>query len=180
MERREIIQILAASGALAQTKAAYAPRFFTASQFAAVEQLALALLPEEDASPGARSGEVPRYLDTILLYAGAAIQAEWRQGLVILKPEEFVKVAQAELAPATEAERFFVTFKRLALEAFFQSPAGARFFGYQGNGAIPAFPGCATKNPGNAARNTARNKAGNTAGNNAGYNSADNRKPHSH
>jgi hypothetical protein len=147
MERRELIQILAASGAMAQGQGQpYAPLFFTAAQWTHLADLTDALLPEEPGAPGARSAEVPRYIDTILLHSDPATQAAWRRGLDQLDPKEFAQVSAAELDPVTEVERFFVTFKRLALEAFFQSPAAAQFFGYRGNVAIEAFPGCAGPN----------------------------------
>jgi hypothetical protein len=141
MERRELIQILAATSALGQA-APYAPRFLTAAEYGHLEQLALTLLPEEPGSPGAKSANVSRYIDTILVYSDSAAQSEWRKGLAILKPDDFIKVAAAELSPKTEAERFFVTLKRLVLEAFSQSPAAAEFYGYRGNTAIRDFPGC--------------------------------------
>lgn len=150
MDRRVLIQIATASAvgptaAPAQARL-YAPRFFTASEWAAVEGLALALLPEEPNSPGAKSAEVPRYLDTVLLHADQATQAEWRSGLTLLTAANLPAAARAELSPVAPVEKFFVTFKRLALEAFFQSPAGAKFFNYLGNTLVSRFPGCETGN----------------------------------
>jgi len=60
-----------------------------------------------------------------------------------IDPSRFAALATAETNPSTEDERFFGVFKRLVLEAFFQSDAGAKFFGYRGNAAVSGFNGCA-------------------------------------
>jgi len=140
MERRELIQIALASSAFAQ--ATTAPTFFTAAEYQQLDALTQVLLPDEPQSAGARAANVNWYIDKVLTYSGAAAQAVWRQGLTQLTPENLPAAAAGERNPNTPAAHFFVTFKRLALEAYLQSKAGQQAFGYQGNAHLHDFPGC--------------------------------------
>lgn len=152
MERRELIQILAAVPVLAQsssTPQAYTPRFFTKAEHAELDQLTEALIPSEPGSPGARAANVTYYLDTVLHYADPSAQAMWRDGLSAIRklnvpPTQAVAtLAEKETAPRTSAETFFVAMKRLTIEAFCHAEIAQRdFFGYKGNHAIHHFPGC--------------------------------------
>lgn len=141
MERRDLIQLLAAVPALGQSPGT-PPRFFTAAEYAKLDTLTQALIPDEPGSPGARAANVGYYLDTVLLYADAAQQEQWRRGVAALEVSAFATLAANELTPDSEAERFFGIFKRLTLEAFLQSEAAERFFGYRGGHAVAGFPGC--------------------------------------
>lgn len=142
MDRRDLIQLLSAVPALGQG-ARYTPRFFTEAQNTRFEALAEALLPSEPGSPGAREAQVSYYVDTVLLYADEATKAQWRQGMDALEASAFARLCENEMNPRTESERFFVAFKRLTLEAFFQSERIQReFFGYKGNAHLKEFPSC--------------------------------------
>jgi hypothetical protein len=58
--------------------------------------------------------------------------------------EELVAyMARNEGAPVTPLEKFFVTLKRSAVDAYVLSDIGMReYLGYTGDTSIPAFPGC--------------------------------------
>jgi hypothetical protein len=144
MERRDLIQLLATVPAFAQGQR-YTPRFFTKDEFAKLATLTATLIPDEPGSPGAPSANAGYYIDTVLLYADAAQQDQWRKGLALIEPAQFPQLAAAELKPSNDAERFFGAFKRLTIEAFLQSEAANRFFSYQGGHSVPTFPGCPTK-----------------------------------
>lgn len=144
MERRDLIQLLATVPAFAQGKA-YAPRFFTKEEYAKLDALTQALIPEEPGSPGAKSANVGYYIDTVLLYADDAQKEQWRQGIALIDANQFAQLAAMELQPTNDAERFFGPFKRLTLEAFLQSDAATKFFAYKGGHSVPNFPGCPAK-----------------------------------
>jgi hypothetical protein len=134
MERRELLQILAVLPAASM--AAAGPQFFTAAEYEKLGLLSETLLP------GAREANTGFFIDTVLRYASPETQAEWRRGLTLIAPEAFDALAAAELRPQSEAERFFVGFKRLVLEAYFHSDAAMQFFGYKGNTAVSGFAAC--------------------------------------
>lgn len=149
MERRELVQILAAVPALAQSGKPYQPRFFTPDEYTLLDSLTDALIPTAAGSPGARAANVGYYIDTVLLYAPKQTQQIWREGLggmraLSLPPERVMeKLARAEAAPSTPVERFFVAFKRMTVEAFCHAEVAQReFFHYKGNHAVREFPGC--------------------------------------
>ena len=52
------------------------------------------------------------------------------------------KMARNETHPSTDLERFFVLFKRAAIDAFYLSDGGRKSLGYRGDTAIASFPGC--------------------------------------
>jgi hypothetical protein len=149
MERRELVQILAAAPAMAQGAKPYQPRFFTRDEYAQLDTWTDALIPTEPGSPGARAAQVGYYIDTVLLYAPRQTQETWRTGLAALRAmgsppaRALAKLAAAEASPSSAAERFFVTFKRMTVEAFCHAEiAQKEFFGYKGNRAVKEFPGC--------------------------------------
>lgn len=166
LDRRELFRIitttLAAAPALAQHQhaappaalpdfAAYTPRALSPAQYRALDALCEILLPAGDDGPGAHDAGVAYYLDTVLHYGSDAQRASWRRGLdaaaASASPLEAViaQWAKNEAAPRTADEQFFVAFKRAAIDAFYLSAQGRRCLGYQGDTALPSFPGCTHK-----------------------------------
>jgi hypothetical protein len=160
MQRRTLVQILASS-ALARPVPAQSPAFFTPSEFQILERLCDLLLPSDATGPGAREAQLAASLDAMLHPAPQATQQEWRAALALVNQtalaaagrpflecepavQESVmrEMAAAEDQPQTPLQRFFPVFKALAIDAFSNSPAGKRFFGYQGDTALARFSGC--------------------------------------
>ncbi len=139
-------------GAAAPTAAlsSYTPRALTQAQYDTLGGMLDVLLPADEESPGAREAGVARYIDTTLHYADEATRRAWVTGFGALSREVgdreltagLTRIAEAELQPRTEGERFFVTFKQAAIQAYYLSAAGRRSLGYKGDTAIREFPGC--------------------------------------
>lgn len=149
VSRRELVHLLAAVPALAQSGAMYAPRFFSKDEYAWLDQLTEALLPGEPDSPGAREANVCYFIDTVIHWGDAALKRQWRVGLAAMQSlalgplETVAKLAGNETNPTTDADKFFVTFKRMTIDAYCQSEiAQKKVFGYKGSHAVKDFPGC--------------------------------------
>lgn len=149
VSRRELVQLLAAVPALAQSGAGYVPRFFTKDEYAWLDQMTEALLPGEPDSPGARESNVCYFIDTVLHWGDATLKQQWRAGAAAMQalgipPTDAVaKLPSTEPSPSTDAEKFFVAFKRMTIDAYCQSEvAQKKVFGYKGSHAVRDFPGC--------------------------------------
>src|SRR5438094_10054923 len=92
LTRRELIKLgaaatLAASCAIgeslvAQSAATAAPAFFTAEEFALVDELSELIIPTDDHSPGARAANVAAFIDARLAEAWEEQErTDWREGL---------------------------------------------------------------------------------------------------
>lgn len=133
----------------------YAPRFFTKDQYAVIDAVCERIIPHEENSPGASEVGVAYYLDTLchyqtqmprqLLQAGAeALRGRGFASAGVARQVEMLEeLAKNEVNPSTELERFFVTVKRMTIEAWALSEDGARRgLGYRGNDFVGTFPGC--------------------------------------
>ena len=176
MERRELFKVLGATLAAAREGAAqhnhrttvaveiegYNPRFFSDSQYRAIDALTEIIIPTDSQSPGAHSAGVRFYIDTVLHYADPETQKQWKRGLAAVdewtrarfgkacvdcsageKDQVVAAMARKEKDPSTELERFFPILKQMTVEAYSLSEVGmTQHFGYRGNTAIREFPGC--------------------------------------
>jgi hypothetical protein len=140
----------------------YQPRFFSKDEYATADRLCDIIVPSDEQSPGAHAAGVAYYIDTVLHYGDATLQKVWRDGFAELekaaqsrfsKPflacarpdqEEIVAtMARNEANPETALEKFFVTLKRMTVEAYTLSEVGMRdFIGYKGDAVLAEFPGC--------------------------------------
>lgn len=155
--RRELLPILTATPALF----AGPRKFFTDSEYAAVDALTAILLPSEPSSPGAREAQVPAFLDYVLRESEPARQQAFRRGLTAVDAQAqsrfgklfascmaeqqdaiVAELAARESAPASELDEFFVLLKRLTLEGYLFSPVSYQHFGYRGDHAVAGFTGC--------------------------------------
>ena len=126
-----------------------------------VDKLVDLILPADETSAGAHDAGVARYIDIVLLYGDKATLASWQSG--VKSVDEAAKSAHGrpfneitaeeqtgilrtmaanETNPVAPLETFFAAVKRLAIEAFYLSPAGRQSLGYKGDTAIVRFPGC--------------------------------------
>jgi hypothetical protein len=149
-------------GASPFSAANYQPRFLSPGEYATADRLCDIIVPSDEQSPGAHAAGVAYYIDTVLHYGDAALQKVWRDGFAELekaaqsrfsKPflacarpdqEEIVAtMARNEANPETALEKFFVTLKRMTVEAYTLSEVGMReFIGYKGDTVLAEFPGC--------------------------------------
>ena len=172
VDRRELFKIVGAGLVAQDTSAQhehrtpttkqgdYEPRVLSAEQYAILQRLLEVLLPADENSLSARDAGAGRYIDTTLKYADDKLRQTWTSGLSAIDQvartagqpftkmdpatatEILSRVAHNELQPATEVEKFFVLFKRAAIDAYYLSDAGRKSLGYAGDTAIREFPGC--------------------------------------
>jgi len=154
--RREMLAATAATAAalaapLAAPEAAKAaeaatvvPKFFTAPEFALVDELAELIIPADAQSPGARVAGVATYIDFRLAESlDTDQQAKWHSGLAAVEtlsqelhgkaflqgtPEQrlavLTKMAAGEKDPKTPAEHFFQQLKGWTVRAYYTSKVG--------------------------------------------------------
>lgn len=142
-----------------------APRFFTPSELALVDELSELIVPADDHSPGAKAAGVARYIDgrlaEALLPAAQESHQLWRDGLARVdalaremhaKPfmtatvDERVAVLTAmsrnERDPKTLDERFFAALKGATVHAYYTSKIGIhQEMEYKGNTLLAEFTG---------------------------------------
>ncbi len=155
--RREMLEVTAAALAAplltpapvtAATPAAPvllgAPKFFTAPEFALLDELSDLIIPTDPHSPGARIAGVATYIDFRLSESlDTDEQAKWHSGLAAVdavsqesngkafmqsSPAQRValltKIAAAEHDPKTPAEHFFQQLKGWTVRAYYSSKVG--------------------------------------------------------
>jgi hypothetical protein len=181
MSRRDVMKLgaaatLAASlgvtdmaGAQVQTGAATAAStgttfltFFTAPEFALVEELSEMIVPADEHSPGAKAAKVAAYIDGRLAEAWEpADRTTWREGLALVdklsrdtsgkpflesSPAErlalLTRIARNEQKPQKPDEHFFVELKGRVVRAYYTSEIGIKQeLEYKGNTYLAEFVG---------------------------------------
>ena len=159
LNRRDMLKTAAAGAAAMALPAvlqgcsagAPAPKFFTAAEFALVDELSDMIIPTDAQSGGARAAGVAAYIDGQLAEAfdappenGRPPEKErWRAGLKGVEalssemngkafmestPEQrlavLTKMAAAESDPKTDAEKFFKEIKSSTIGAYYTSKIG--------------------------------------------------------
>jgi hypothetical protein len=149
-----IVDLAGVGSALAQTATAFRPLFFTAEEFALVDELAEMIIPTDERSPGARAAKVAAYIDARLAETlETEEQTSWRAGLAATNelskketgkafmestPEErlatLTKMAKTERGGKTPEEQFFGMLKGATAYAYYTSEIGIhKDIGYLGN-----------------------------------------------
>ena len=166
LTRRDLIKLGAAATltvSLGQTESlAQSARFFTAEEFALVDELSEIIIPSDSHSPGARAARVASYIDTRLAEAWDDTEkSAWRQGLKVVdqvsremsgkgfshsSADERVAVvtrmARNEAKPEKPEEVFFVQLKARVVDAYYTSEIGIKQeMEYKGNSYLPEFVG---------------------------------------
>ena len=134
-----------AAGAAGAAQAAnVAPKFFTAPEFALLDELSDLIIPTDAHSPGARIAGVATYIDFRLSESLDTDQkAKWHSGLAAVDalsqelhgkaflqatPEQrltvLTKMAAGEKDPKTPAEHFFQQLKGWTVRAYYTSKVG--------------------------------------------------------
>ncbi len=152
ISRRKMIQATAAgvAGAVALPALAKAPSpspkplFFTAAEFALVDEMSDLIIPTDEQSAGARAAGVAAYIDARLAEAFEKDQPQrWRTGIKAVEtlsremsgktfmastPEQrlalLTRIAAAESDPKTDAEKFFREIKSSTIRAYYTSKVG--------------------------------------------------------
>lgn len=183
LERREVLRILAIAaaatgypgfrrwsfacdhegGGLLQVKGlGYAPRFFSAAEYATVERLAELIIPS-DSSPGAREAGVSEFID-FMVARDPGVQYRFRYGLTWLDAHagrlfgaSFTKLDEAQQndllkhlayrdqyrAGEEEGRAFFKLLRDHTLMGFYTTKIGLEQLGYPGLQSFYAeLPGC--------------------------------------
>jgi hypothetical protein len=147
---------------LAQRGQQFKPKFFTATEWRTVRQLADLVIPRDDHSGSATDAGVPEFMD-FMMNAYPSMQQWMRDGLAWLDAEcstrfsrAFVsctndqrsavlddiawpKRARAEMRRGVE---FFNRFRDLTASGFWSSRMGVQDLRYRGNTALAEWPGC--------------------------------------
>jgi hypothetical protein len=154
ISRREMIQQTAAAAAAASLPLAKVvpspgsqapkPKFFTAAEFALVDEMSDMIIPTDQQSAGARAAGVAIYIDGRLAEAFEKDEGQrWRAGIAAVEavssemhgkgfmassPEQrlalLTRVAAAESDPKTDAEKFFKQIKGGTIRAYYTSKIG--------------------------------------------------------
>jgi hypothetical protein len=147
--RKMLQQTAAAAAALPLVRALpplapVPPKFFTAAEFALVDEMSNMIIPTDQQSGGARAAGVAAYIDGRLAEAFEQEQPQrWRAGIKAVEtlsremsgktfmastPEQrlalLTRIAAAESAPKTDAEKFFGEIKSSTIRAYYTSKIG--------------------------------------------------------
>lgn len=138
------------------------PKFFTAAEFAMVDELSELIIPTDEHSPGAREAKVAEYIDGELAQTwDEKLKPEWRAGLKLIDQlstemhgRNFMKsshgeriavltrVSANETNPQKPEETFFVELKSRIAHAYYTSKIGIRQeLEYKGNTYLREFAG---------------------------------------
>jgi gluconate 2-dehydrogenase gamma chain len=152
--RRDLIKITAGAALVSQSRAAGAHRFFTADEYALVDELTELIIPADDRSGGARAALVAAFIDATLAEAFEQSERDtWRNGLARVNAlaremhgADFLKcntsariavltrMAKNETAPQAPEELFFRELKSLTVRGYYTSKIGIHDeMGYLGN-----------------------------------------------
>lgn len=145
-----------------QDPAGFTPRFFTATEYAAVTLLAETIIPKDERSGGAIEAGVPEFIDFMMIDQPSR-QVAMRGGLAWLDQESnarfgrvFTAAAEAEraqlldeisgLEPARPDQShglaFFRSFRDLTASGFWTSKMGMDDLQFMGNTFVAEWKGC--------------------------------------
>ena len=149
ISRRDMLKATAAAAMalpLSQCRAPSpsSPKFFTAEEFALVDELTDMIIPTDAQSGGARAAGVAAYIDARMAEAFEPEQGvRWRDGLKAVEalsqelngktflastPEQrlavLTKMAAGESDPKTPAEKFFKEIKGMTIGVYYTSKVG--------------------------------------------------------
>ncbi|HTF25798.1 MAG TPA: gluconate 2-dehydrogenase subunit 3 family protein [Candidatus Limnocylindria bacterium] len=144
----------------------YAPKYFSASQYAAVTFLCDAIIPKDEKSGGAVEAGAPEFIDLLtsenpeyqlklgggLFWLDAACTDRYGNVFMECTPEQkkeimdliaFRKNAKQD-ASLSQGVAFFAFLRNLTTDGFYTSKIGIADLQYIGNTSLRDFPGCPT------------------------------------
>jgi hypothetical protein len=163
-----LVARLIARGAPSAGAHAAAPAFFSATEFALVDELSELIIPTDAHSPGARAAKVAAFIDGQLAEAwDEKDRTDWREGLRLVDrlaqqnggstfmqstPDRRVAVltamAQNEASPQKPEEQFFAELKSRVVFAYYTSEIGIKQeMEYKGNSYLNEFVGTDVSQP---------------------------------
>jgi hypothetical protein len=168
IHRRALIRIGAAAALASQAgfAAVEPPKFFTAAEFAMLDELTELIIPADDHSPGARAANVAAYVDARLAEAFEPPEPEkWRAGLQLVdalcqkmhdhafmeaSPKQrtavLSRMAENENHPKTPEQVFFGELKAATVHVYYTSKIGIhQEMEYKGNTMLREFVGYEVK-----------------------------------
>jgi hypothetical protein len=136
--------------------------FLSSAQYATIDAVAEAIIPEDDHSPGARAARVADYIDLLLSESDETTRKSWLNGLALLDGESHKRfnrkvselppaqmtqlltaISQNETEPKTPLDQFFIATKEATIRGYYTSEIGIqRELEYKGNRVIAEFTGC--------------------------------------
>jgi len=142
----------------------YAPKYFSASQYATLTALCAAIIPKDDRSPGAVEAGAPEFID-LLTSENEEFQHRLGGGMMWLENFCSDRYANSYLSctPAQQKEAldaiafrrnaktdpalgpgiaFFALLRNMTCDAFYTSKIGIEDLQYIGNTSVAEFPGC--------------------------------------
>ena len=152
--RRDLIMIAGAAALASQARAAGTYKFFTADEYALVDELSERIIPADDHSGGARAARVAEFIDAVLAEAFQQSERDtWRSGLarvnalsremhgvdflkcaVPARIDVLTRMAGNEAVPERPEEHFFRELKSLTIRGYYTSKIGIHDeMGYLGN-----------------------------------------------
>lgn len=163
IERRDLFKIAAAAAYATRFGVAQEPaRFFTADEFALLDELSEIIIPTDDHSPGARAAAVAGYIDSQIAESlDQKKKDQWRNGVQLvnqlslkMNEQPFLKatpqqrtavveqMAQNEDEPKSPEEQFFREVKLAVVSAYYTSNIGIHEeMEYKGNVLLNQFVG---------------------------------------
>jgi hypothetical protein len=129
----------------------YTPQFFTPEELQLLDLVTEAILPADEHSPGAREAKVSLFADLIVSTSPSDVQADWRNGLRLLREQlktssldQWLAEASAnEHKPNTVLDLFFVKLKQTTIEGYYTSAIGIhQDLRYIGNSYQKEWKGC--------------------------------------
>src|SRR5437763_9097511 len=142
----------------------YAPKYFSASQYASVTFLCDAIIPKDEKSGGAVEAGAPEFIDLLTSenpeyqlklggglfwldgfctdrHANVFLECTPEQKKEVLDLIAFRKNAKQDVA-ISQGVAFFSFLRRLTCDGFYTSKIGIADLGYIGNTSVREFPGC--------------------------------------
>ncbi len=143
---------------------AFAPKFFSAHQYATLKALCQAIVPPDEQSGGAVEAGAPEFIDLLtsenkdyqlklgggLMWLDAACQNRYGKVYLECAPEQqkgildllaYRKSAEKD-ASLSQGISFFSLLRDLTVDGFFTSEIGIKYLQYIGNDYLSEFPGC--------------------------------------
>ena len=166
VKRRDLFRLTAGGLLVAGLGHAETPVFFSAEEYAAVDDLMEAIIPTDSHSPGAKAAGCAAYVDRQLAESLDNDEKNtWHQGIQALMsrskekfgkpvpeltPDQHVtllaQIAGNEEHPKTAEEKFFNTLKHATAFAYYSSEIGIhKEMEYKGNVYLPQFAGTEVK-----------------------------------
>jgi len=155
MERRELLKIAAVAataGRMAEAQGQH--KFFSAEEFAIVDELMEIIIPADDHSSGARAAQCAAYVDARLAEEpDATVKESWRTGIrqvdelsKSMHGSRFLAATPADRIAVVERmsnqEKFFGLVKEATIHAYYTSKIGIhQEMEYKGNVLLNQFVG---------------------------------------